>query len=26
MARQRVLGEMDREEFMNHINGVTPAI
>jgi len=26
MAQQRVLGEMDQDQFMNHINGLTPAI
>ncbi len=26
MVSQRVLGEMDRDQFMNHINGLSPAI
>lgn len=26
MARERVLGEMNRNEFMTHINGLTPSI
>ncbi|WP_417514085.1 protein-disulfide reductase DsbD [Marinobacter sp.] len=26
MTQQRVLGEMDRDQFMNHINGLSPAI